>query len=458
VSRSRLEQLVVNANIGGEPFDLFGNPVSFNLGFEHHAEKARFRPDPFLQAGLGRSIAVAPTSGRYDLDEVFGEAFIPLITPENDAVFSHLTAFGRIRHVNSSVNGAFTTWSAGGSFAPVADITLRGNFTRSFRAPSITELFSPRAPINTAVPDLCSTANIGGGPVPKLRRANCTAFLARYPGATPLIAATATTAALSGGNPALRNERADSFTYGAVLRPRFLSGLTLAVDYVNIRISDPIANLTVPQIAQGCFDNPDFDASDPANGNAFCALIRRDGNGQVLSSPRDPGVVLGYVNGKRIELSGVQAALDWRMSLSGIGLPGALEIGGDVFNLRHRLIDVTGVAPARSDGVVGDPRWQGQFRLRYADSAWGLSMFVNYTGERAVALTGRGESPNDTREFDHFDAFATVDGAIYFKVADGFRMTLSVTNLFNQVGQDYFGYVVNDPRGRRFAVSVSRSW
>jgi outer membrane receptor protein involved in Fe transport len=462
VSRSRLEQVVVNANIGGAPFDLNGNPVSFNLGFEHHAEKASFQPDPFLEAGLGRSIAVAPTSGRYDLNEVFGEVLVPLITPANDALFSHLTAFGRIRHVHSSVNGAFTAWAAGGSFAPVADIELRGNFTRSFRAPAITELFSPRAPVNIAVPDLCSPANIGGGPVPEVRRANCDAFLARYPNATPLIAATATTAALGGGNPNLRNERADSFTYGAVLRPRFVSGLTLSVDYVNIRISDPIANLTVPQIAQGCFDNPDFDASDPARGNAFCALIRRDGNGQVLSSPQDPGVVLGYVNGKRIRFSGVQAALDWRTDLSGLGLPGALEIGGDVFNLRRRLIDVTGVAPARSDGLVGDPRWQGQFRLRYVDRAWGFSAFVNYTGERAVALTGRGDSPNDTREIDHFDPFATVDGAVFFKVADAFRLTLSVTNAFNRVGQRYYGYIVplsvNDPLGRRFAVSVSRAW
>lgn len=462
VSQSRLEQVVINANIGGAPFDLFGNPVSFNLGFEHHAEKARFRPDPFLQAGLGRSVAVAPTSGRYDLDEVFGEVLVPLITPENGALFSNLTAFGRIRHVDNSANGAFTAWSAGGSFAPVPDIELRGNFTRSFRAPAITELFSPRAPVNIAVPDLCSTASIGGGPVPDVRRANCTAFLGRYPGATPLIAATATTAALGGGNPNLRNERADSFTLGAVLRPRFVSGLKLAVDYVDIRISDPIASLTVSQIAQGCFDNPDFDTNDPAQGNAFCALIRRDGNGQVLSSPQAPGVVLGYVNGKRIRMSGIQAALDWRTGLSGIGLPGALVIGGDLFHLRHRLVDVTGVAPTRSDGVVGDPRWQGQLRLRYADTAWGLSAFVNYTGTRALALTGRGDSPNDTREFDHFDSFATVDAALFFKVADGFRLTLSVTNLFDRMGQKYFGHVIplsiNDPLGRRFAMSVGKAW
>lgn len=461
VSKSRLEQVVVNANIGGSPFDLFGNPASFNLGFEHHEEKASFQPDTFLQAGLARSAAVAPTSGSYNLDEIFGEVLLPLIAPENNAVFSRLTAFGRVRHVDNSANGPFTAWSAGGVFAPIADLELRGNFTRSFRAPSITELFSPRAVVNTPVADLCSTANIGAGPVPAIRRANCTAFLARYPNATPLIAATATVPAFSGGNPGLRNERADSFTYGAILRPRFVPGLTLAVDYVNIRISDPIASLSVTQIAQGCFDNPDFNTADPANGNAFCSLIRRDGNGQVVANAQDPAVTLGYVNGKRIRLSGVQATLDYSTALSGLGLPGALSIGGDLFHLRNRLIDLTGVAPARSDGIVGDPHWQGQFRVGYAAEAWGISTFVNYTGGRAVALTARGDSPNDTREFDHFGGFATVDGALFFNAAS-YKLTLSVTNLFDRVGQKYFGYIIplsiNDALGRRFAVSVSRKW
>lgn len=454
VSRSRIQQFVANANIGGSPFAIFGNPASFNLGYEHRQERAYFRPDAFLRAGLGRSVAVAPTSGRYDLDEVFGEALLPLITPANDAIVARLTAFGRIRHVDNSANGGFTAWSAGGAFAPIDDLELRGNFTRSFRSPAIAELYSPRANVNIAVPDLCSPANIGAGPVPEVRRANCAAFLARYPGATPLIAATATVPALSGGNPGLRNERADSFTYGAVLRPRFLPGLAASVDYLNIRINDPIASLSIAQIAQGCFDNADFDAADPASGNTFCALIPRDANGQVVSDPRNPALALGYVNGKRIEMSAVQAGLSYIL--------GGWEIGGDLFHLRRRLVDVTGVAPTRSDGIVGDPRWQGQLRIRYAADAWGFATQVNYTGGRAVAFTNRGVSPNDTREFDHFGGFATVDATVFLMAARKFRLTLAATNLFNRIGQKYHGYIVplslNDQIGRRFAVSVSRRW
>ncbi|MCB2077588.1 MAG: TonB-dependent receptor [Novosphingobium sp.] len=461
VAKSRLEQLVFNANVGGSPFALFGNPVHFNLGFEHHSEKAQFQPDAFLEGGLGRSVGIEPVSGSYNLDEAFGEVLLPLITPDNDTILSHLTVFARARHVANSANGNFTAWTLGGSVAPVPDVAFRGNFTRSFRAPAIVELYSPRTNIATGVPDLCSPASIDSGPVPEVRHANCAAFLTTYPNATPLIAATGTVPGLSGGNPGLRNEKADGYTFGLTLAPRVLPGLTFSADYIDIRITDPITQLSVQDIAQGCFDNPQFDASDPANGNPFCSLIRRDVDGQVIADPMDPAVVTGFVNGKRIRMSGVQAQLAYRTGLRGIGLPGSLSVEGDLFHLRRRLIDVTGVAPERSDGIVGDPRWQGQFRLRYSARDWGFRAHLNYIGKQAVARDNRGASPNDTREIDRFRAFETVDSAIWFDVGQDFRLTFGITNLLDRRGERYHGFIIplsaNDAIGRRFSLSFSKS-
>lgn len=474
VSTSRLEQFVANANVGGSPFDLNGNPVSFNLGFEHHREYGRFVPDAFIQQGLGRLAAVSAVSGKFHLNEEFAEVLVPLVTPDNGWAISKLTAFGRVRHVDSSfANGGFTAWSAGGAFAPIKDIEFRGNVTRSFRAPSITELYSPRTVGQTTVLDLCSAANISGGSAPAVRAANCAAFLARYPTATPLSAATVSVPAYFGGNPNLQNEKADSFTWGVILRPSFVPGLSVAVDYVNIKVKNPITALTVGSaatngIVQACFDNPEFNTADPANGNAFCSLIQRDANGQVGNNPTSPGVTSGYVNGKRIHMDAVQAAVDYTTRLDGIGLPGALSLGADMFFLRNRLNDVTGIAPVQSEGLVGDPKFQGQFRVAYAAPAWGVSSNVNVTGAQALSYTQRGGSPSDVREFDHFDPYATVDAALWLNAAANFRLTLSVTNLFNRIGQLYYGYYVpganstagsiNDPLGRRFALSVRKRY
>ena len=270
-----------NANLGGSPFSIFGNEAGINLGFEHRSEKARFTPDQFQQLGLGRSTPFPAVAGKFNLDELFGELFLPLITPQNDAGVYRLDLFARGRHSSNSVNGGFTSWSAGGRFQPVRAIELRGNFTRSFRAPAISELFSPLSPSREAVPDLCSPGNIGDSPQPAIRARNCAAFLGAYPGATPLLASIVSVPVLQGGNPALANERADSYTFGIVLRPGFAPVLTLSADYLDIKVSNPIAYLSVAEVTAACFDNPDFNLADPAHGNAYCSAIGRDANGQV---------------------------------------------------------------------------------------------------------------------------------------------------------------------------------
>jgi outer membrane receptor protein involved in Fe transport len=461
-ARSRLEQIVVSGNVAAAPFALFGNPVAASVGAEHRTERARFTPDAFLASGKGRSSPIPQVAGSYRIAALFGELAAPLILPENDALFAKLLVFARVRHVDSNHNGAFTAWSAGGSFAPLADIELRGNYTRSYRAPAILEMFQPQSTVSLAVPDLCSAANIAAGPVPEVRRANCQAFLGRFPAATPLVAATASVPARTGGNPGLANEIGENFTFGASLRPRFAPGLTLALDYIAIAVRNPIANLGVGDIAAGCFDNPDFDTADPANGNRFCALIRRDASGQVIADSQSPGVTTGFVNGERITLRAVQASFAFATSLEGIALGGSLELAGDLFHLRRRVVNITGVAPSRSDGLVGDPRWQGQVRLHYADTDWGVSAQANITGKQLLMRGPAFDAPGDRGEFHHFKGFATLDAALHIVVTGKARLNFAVTNVFNRVGQNYSGIVVpisiNDALGRRFALSLNTSF
>lgn len=461
-TRSRLEQFVFNANVGGSPFAIFGNAAGFNLGFEHRSEKARFTPDRFQQLGLGRSSPFPAVSGGFRLDELFGELFLPLITPENKAPIYRLDMFARGRTSHNSINGSFTSWSAGGRFQPVRAIELRGNFTRSFRAPAIAELFSPLSTSREVVPDLCAPGSLGDGPSPEIRARNCAAFLGAYPDATPLLASVFSVPSLQGGDPGLANERADSFTFGIVLRPGFAPGLTISADYLDIRVRDPIAFLSVTELASACFDNPDFDLSDPAHGNAYCSAIDRDATGQVVSDPLNPAVRSGFRNGKRIAFSGIQGSLSYATGLDRIGLPGSLSAQGELLYVRRRVQDLTGVNRIRLDGIIGDPEFRAQLRLGYAQVRWGLTTSFNYTGAQLFSRFARGPSPGDTREIDQLDAFITIDANLFVEPTEGMRINLSVTNLTNRNGQKYFGALIpgsiNDPLGRRFAVSVARQF
>jgi outer membrane receptor protein involved in Fe transport len=148
---------------------------------------------------------------------------------------------------------------------------------------------------------------------------------------------------------------------------------------------------------------------------------------------------------------------------TGLGrLPGQLDLAADAFHVRRRLNDVTGIAPERSDGLAGDPKWQAQFRLRYANRTWGMAVQVNYTGEQLLTHQPSGTQPNDAREFERFAPYATVDLSLFATTRDGFRLTVAVTNLSDRVGEEYYGVIIpasiNDALGRRVAVSVAKRW
>ncbi|MDP8912476.1 MAG: TonB-dependent receptor [Pseudomonadota bacterium] len=461
-SRARLEQTVFNVNAGGSLFDIWGGPVGFNIGYENRKEEGSFTPDPALQNNVTRQAAVTPVAGEYTLNEVFGEVVLPLVSPDTGLSFlNNLQLFGRGRYVHNTVNGGFFAWAVGGNFAPIPDLEFRGNFTRSFRSPSIVELFLPVSNATTFVADLCSPGNINTGPAPAVRARNCAAFLARFPTATPLRASQASVPFQTGGNPDLENEEADTYTFGIIARPRFLPRFSASVDYVNITLNQPIASLTVAQIVSACFDNPEFNASDPANGNAFCSRIGRDAQGQVPNDPQNPAIRTGFVNGVNIKFSGIQGTMNYSLPLSALGLDGTFGMGGDLLYVRRRINNITGVAPARSDGTVGDPEFSAQLRLRYTEDNWGINTTINYVGEQLLSRFNRAPGPGsgpDAREFDEYKDYYTVSGGIFFDPTNDFRFTLSVTNLFNRRFQRYFdGFIpgsVNDQLGRRFAASA----
>ena len=62
---------------------------------------------------------------------------------------------------------------------------------------------------------------------------------------------------LQGGNPDLSPEKSDTYTYGVVLTPDFVEGLTVTVDYYDIKIEDGINNLSQEFILTECLEGND---------------------------------------------------------------------------------------------------------------------------------------------------------------------------------------------------------
>jgi outer membrane receptor protein involved in Fe transport len=140
-------------------------------------------------------------------------------------------------------------------------------FQHAVRAPNIEELFTVQTTsvdVWGGLDDPCSASRdpVGSGNAEKCIAQGIPADLIGVFEALENYPAYVT----SGGNPDLIPESSDTFTIGAVLTPSAIPGLTIAVDYFDLEITDTIGGISAILI---CFD--------PLNTTGvFCDNIQRD--------------------------------------------------------------------------------------------------------------------------------------------------------------------------------------
>lgn len=453
-AKSTVEQEVYNVNVSGAPFSLWAGDVAMVAGYERRTERAVFSPDEFQIAGLGRAVPIGGNRGSFTTNEAFGELLLPLISPTNDVPLVHTLEFeGKVRYVHNTVNGGFTTYTLGGRYRPIRDLEIRGNFTRSLRAPAITELFTPTSNIFTTVPDPCDVRNVNGGARPDTRRANCAAFYRQFnlnPATFQSIANDATVPGSTSGDPNLENERSNAWTIGVVFRPSFLPGFRAQVDWNNIVVDGQIANLNATQIATGCFDNTDFDTTDVQRANQFCERIRRGPDGQVVNDPLNPGVRTGFINGDQIRFAGLTAEVGYNFDIEKIG---TFDVNGVLFYLDELSSNINGIVPDPIAGELGNARWQGQLNVAYTRGDFGWDVQANYQSGAAINVLDVVEV-RDRIKFSEQWLFNT---SLFYRLVENTRVQLTVTNLFDTdppfplAGAAIGAY---DILGRRFALQL----
>ncbi len=454
---SQLELSVFNANIGGDLLQLWSGPWSFNLGYEARTEKGRFTPDAFQQAGRGRAVPILPNGGKFETDEYFFETVLPLVDSGWDLPLLHkFDLTGKFRRVDNTVNGEFDTWTYGFQYRPIADLEFRGNRTQSLRAPAIIELFTPVSNIFTTVPDPCDFRLITGGTAPATRAANCAAFFRQFnitnPATFQSTAVNATVPGTLGGDPNLRNEEADSESIGVVWQPEeILPGLRVAVDYYRIEIDNVIANLNAAAIATGCFDNPVFNAADPANGNAFCSRIRRRADGQIES------IRTGFVNGGFFDFRGNSAEVQYRADLADMGLAGQLQFNAALFRLRELKSSINNVTVTDSTGVIGNSKRQYQYGIQYTLDPIGVGLQANYLSGALFSNTNTVE----TQDILGVESQWTFNADVVYRFSDRGVVRLAITNITDReppfpLAGGAIG--VYDILGRRYALSTEWTW
>lgn len=309
--------------------------ISFAVGGEYRQYTALQQSDSLSQSGdLGGAGGAAPNiDGGFDVYEAFGELIAPLV--QDRPFFHSLTLEAGIRYSHYTVDAPgtpkfnTTTWKAGGSWEPVPSLKLRGNYSRAVRAPNINELFSPVNTTLTAISnDPCASLTEDGAPIPGrgpitgTLRSVCLAQGA----AQSLIGTIQQPAAgqansTGGGNLALKPEKSNSYTVGAVFQPEFLPGFSVSVDYYKIKITGAITQPTPGDAIAACFGAPNAngDFSPPAGAETAtaCTIIRRNpGTGSISGDPAvTPGLFLSLSNLGRLTTDGVDVSMNYNTDL-----------------------------------------------------------------------------------------------------------------------------------------------
>lgn len=505
-------QMVVSAFVGGDLSQLFelpGGPIAFAAGAEYRKEKANVDYDDITSDG--RTFLNALQDFRppaLKVKEAYGEVYFPLLKDMPFAQELSLNLAGRVSDYSGAAASVGTVYAYNiqGIYAPVEDIRFRAAYATSVRAPTQGDLYSPQSENFASIADPCDVlnGNINAGPN---RVANCAA--AGVP--TTVNAATATACAglpfgavvgspwanclarsfttgfVSGGNPTLTEERGKSLTIGAVLKPRFIPGLTLTVDYYNIKVKNLIAALGAQTIINLCYDSESLS-------NPFCATVNRDPATGLFA---EPAVISGGVNFAAQRTKGIDFDLDYRKTFDNGDKVRLSLIATRVQSLNNFTDPTSPQLPNRQLSELGDPQWAGSFIFDYDFGDFDFRYAARYIGKQTIAAyetqnsyrglcPTSGVTPNTggingtavpctagtlvTVAPNNADAFPRVwypdvlyhDIRVGFDIADKFRFYAGVNNLLDrQPPLGLLGTAGGDPFdsfGRNFFLGFSANW
>jgi outer membrane receptor protein involved in Fe transport len=442
-NRSKNSQTVFTADISGPLFHLPGGDLSFAGGVEHRAEKTAFRPDPFypradtdpttdddgdgdptndLEA-FGQGSAIPNIDGKFHTNEVFGELDADIVSPSNNVPFVHsLDAQVAARYVKHSVAGGDITWTAGGRWAPIRDISFRGNFTHAIRSPAIQEAFVPTSTFFGFATDPCDVDNIANGPAPATRAANCAAQ--GIPADFTSNAASASFVQSTGGNPNLTNEKSNAFSIGGVLTPGFMRGLNVSVDYIDVRLKNAISAFTANNVLNACYDAPNPSA------NPFCALVTRNLEGTPATNPNYGQISFiktSFFNAAELRYKGLVSSWDWKFKTPFLGSNSSLDWSGSYQRLfALETTAFAGSTPTHNQGTLGYPKNSFSTTLNYLNGPVTLFANVNFSG----AVTQGIDEVKDFREHQKISSFTYVNTGFRFDINNRFRFFGDIDNVF----------------------------
>ena len=437
MQRSTIEQSVTEANFQGKLADMRAGELRGAFGISSRTNYSLFEPDPLF-------IATQKAEGETVVDEIYGEILLPVFGDFELEIGGRYSDFQTGDwNLDAQSYKFLYNWALTDSFR------FRGGWQQANRVPNVAELYAGvsssvfgwgatsdvcmnntlhpwgnRAdnPNRPQVQELCRQLIYASGGIPGQTHYDVQGA-SNYPNDGRALPHSYRL--MTGGNPRLEAETADTWTFGLVWQASERA-LTISADWYEIEIDNVVASLGFLAAYQQCFNsngtsNPTFDPK-----NEYCLRITRD---PVNSEPLL--VYGGNYNFSQRLTSGIDFSVDWSREL-GEGTFGIRSSANKLLTWKQPqfqepespLIEYAGYG---TDGNTGGYDYQLFTTFYWQRDSVNIGLNWNHMSEQyALALATNPEATTlPTETYDMFN----LNGSWQF--TDRFRLRGGIDNLFD---------------------------
>ena len=389
-----------------------GSSIQVATGIEARTESFERTSDEVYAKGLllGQGGPTESLYGSYSVAEVYAEASIPVL--QDLPLIQDLTLDVAYRYSDYNTIGGQSTYRLGGEWMPIDMMRVRAGYNRAVRAPNIAEMFADQSLGLWSGSDPCS------GATPTYTAAQCanTGVTAAQYGSIAASPASQYNE-VSGGNPNLDPETADTITFGVVMDP--IDNLTVSIDYWNIKVEDVVSTVGSENILEQC----------ALYGN-LCGQVNRSAAGSLWLG--ETGYVANTLsNLGELNYAGVDVEASYSMDVFGgdlsMGLLGTYMLKKETTsdpNDPSTTYDCVGTV----GGCFVTPEWRHTLTLGYdmgdfwtVGAKWRYFHGVDYDGTTdKIAQDEMGSAVN------YFDLNAN------FEVSENASVLVGVNNVFDK--------------------------
>lgn len=415
-----------------------GSLASLASGEVKAAFGAGYRNNDFtLFAGTGNAQNIRRAQ---DSRYVYGEISLPIVAP-SQAIrgIDRLNLTGAVRYERYPGIGDVATPKFGLVYAPDPVFDLKASWGQSFRAPTLRQQYQPKGVI------LFRPAALGGTGFP----------------------AGSAVAYVQGGNPALKPERATSWSATLAIHPPTLPGARLELSYFNTRYRNRI--VTPIAIRSRALINPiyrDYVTFAPSVAQVTALVASAGSIINASGAPYNPATVVAIadtsnVNAGRQRIQGFDILFDYHAGLGSADR--AIDLTA---NLSYLTSDqqITAAQPVTqlAGTVFNPPHFRGRGGATWRDHAFSLTANLNYTGGVSDKRTATPFDVSALTSFDLTARYLTIGSGLF----GGIDLTLGVQNLFNAKPDRIVGSFLDapydstnySPIGRYVSFSIAKKW